>query len=106
MPARSSDRAEPEAIAVRAAVRGRVQGVGFRDATRRRARKLGVMGWVGTEYGGAVAIHAEGAEADVEDLLGFLRRGPRGAQVDHVDVEPFEVEGHEQFAVRGVRAGV
>jgi DNA ligase D-like protein (predicted 3'-phosphoesterase) len=106
MPARSSYKAGPEAIAVRASVRGRVQGVGFRDATRRRARKIGVMGWIRNEEDGTVAIHAEGPEADVESLLDFLRRGPRGAQVENVEVEPFEVEGHEQFAVRGVSAGV
>ncbi len=82
-----------------------MQGVGFRDATVRRARRLGAMGWVRNAEDGTVLVHAEGQEGVVEGLLAFLREGPRGARVDEVEVERVEVEGHEQFAVRGVSAG-
>jgi len=91
---------------VRAVVRGRVQAVGFRDATVRRAHELGLLGWVRNDDDGGVRVHAEGPEAAVEELLAFLRKGPRGAQVDAVESERVKVEGHEQFAVRGVSAGV
>jgi DNA ligase D-like protein (predicted 3'-phosphoesterase) len=94
------------AAAARVVVRGAVQGVGFRDATVRRAHELDVLGWVRNDDDGAVRVHAEGAEDAVEALLGFLREGPRGAQVEDVEVESVKVEGHEQFAVRGVSAGV
>jgi DNA ligase D-like protein (predicted 3'-phosphoesterase) len=94
------------AHAIRATVHGRVQGVGFRDATVRRARDLGVLGWVRNADDGTVAVHAEGEDAAVDALLAFLRDGPRGAAVERVDVERAKVEGHEQFAVRGVPAGV
>jgi DNA ligase D-like protein (predicted 3'-phosphoesterase) len=97
--------AEKEAKAVRATVRGEVQAVGFREATQRKARSLGVMGWVRNGEDGSVLIHAEGAEDGVEALLGFLREGPRLARVAEIDVEPVKVEGHEQFAIRGVSAG-
>jgi len=90
---------------VRASVRGGVQGVGFRDATVRRARALGVQGWVRNREDGAVEVHAEGAEAAVEALVAFLQEGPRGARVAEVSVEPVAAEGHEQFAIRGVAAG-
>jgi len=90
---------------MRALVRGRVQGVGFRDAAVRRARSLGVLGWVRNREDGAVEVHAEGAPAAVEALVAFLREGPRGADVTGVEVESVRVEGHEQFAVRGVSAG-
>lgn len=93
------------ARAIRATVKGRVQGVGFRDATRRRAGELGVMGWVRNAEDGTVAVHAEGPRGAVEDLVAFLRHGPRGAAVSGVAVEEVTVEGHEQFAVRGVSAG-
>jgi len=93
-------------VAVRAAVRGRVQAVGFRDATVRKARALGVMGWVRNAEDGGVLVHAEGDEAAVEGLTAFLREGPRGAAVSEVKVENVKPEGHEQFAVRGVSAGV
>lgn len=93
------------AKAVRGTVRGRVQGVFFREATRRRALELGARGWVRNEDDGSVRVHAEGEEAAVDALLGFLGEGPPGARVEEVAVEPAKVEGHEQFAIRGVRAG-
>jgi len=64
------------------------------------------MGWVRNEEDGTVLVHAEGPEAAVEELVDFLREGPRGAQVAEVTVEPVKAEGHEQFAIRGVSAGV
>ena len=99
-------RADTDSTAVRASVRGAVQGVGYRDATRRRADELGARGWVRNAGDGSVSVHAEGTEAAVEGLVAFLRRGPRGARVEDVGVEPVKVEGHEQFAIRGVSAGV
>lgn len=92
--------------AARARIRGRVQAVGYRDATVRRARELGVMGWVRNGDDGSVLVHAEGPEVAVGELLAFLADGPPTAQVDAVEEGRAEVEGHEQFAVRGVSAGV
>ncbi|MGN6663005.1 MAG: DNA polymerase ligase N-terminal domain-containing protein [Solirubrobacterales bacterium] len=93
-------------VGIRAVVRGQVQGVGFRDATLRRARSLGLMGWVRNGDDGSVRVHAEGEEPAVEELTAFLEAGPRGAEVAEVEVERVKAEGHEQFAVRGVSAGV
>lgn len=95
-----------EKAAVRATVRGAVQGVGFRDATVRRAHGLGALGWVRNADDGSVRVHAEGELTAVEALVAFLRSGPPGAAVSEVEVEPVKPEGHEQFAVRGVSAGV
>jgi DNA ligase D-like protein (predicted 3'-phosphoesterase) len=92
--------------AVRATVHGDVQAVGFRDATVTRAHALGVMGWVRNGEDGEVLVHAEGGAAAVGELAAFLADGPPGARVDAVDVEQAKVEGHEQFAIRGVSAGV
>jgi DNA ligase D-like protein (predicted 3'-phosphoesterase) len=97
--------AAEESAATRAAVRGDVQGIGFRDATLRRAGELGVLGWVRNEDDGAVRVHAEGPSVAVEELVAFLGEGPPGARVEAVETEPAKVEGHEQFAVRGVPAG-
>jgi DNA ligase D-like protein (predicted 3'-phosphoesterase) len=93
-------------VAVRAVARGRVQGIGYRDATVREAYRLGVMGWVRNEDDGNVRVHAEGPEQAVEELLAFLREGPPGAGVADLEVESLKAEGHEQFAIRGVSAGV
>jgi DNA ligase D-like protein (predicted 3'-phosphoesterase) len=95
-----------ERTAVRAVVRGDVQGVGFREAAVARARELGVQGWVRHGEAGVVAFHAEGEAPALEQLTAFLHEGPPGARVDAVDTEAVRVEGHEQFAIRGVSAGV
>ncbi|HEY6550548.1 MAG TPA: DNA polymerase ligase N-terminal domain-containing protein [Solirubrobacterales bacterium] len=91
--------------AVRATVRGRVQGIGYRDATVREARRLGAMGWVRNEEDGSVLVHAEGAESAVEELTKFLRDGPGAARIADLEIESVKAEGHEQFAIRGVSAG-
>jgi acylphosphatase len=86
-------------------VRGEVQGVGFRDATLRRARELGVMGWVRNGDDGTVRVHAEGPVRAVEELVAFLHAGPPSARVSGVRLESVATEGHEQFAIRGAGAG-
>jgi DNA ligase D-like protein (predicted 3'-phosphoesterase) len=95
-----------DAKAVRATVRGGVQAVGFREATLARAGELGVLGWVRNGEDGEVLVHAEGSVAAVDSLLEFLGEGPPAARVESVEAEAVKVEGHEQFAVRGVSAGV
>jgi len=92
-------------VAIRATVRGDVQAVGFREAAARRAAALGVLGWVCNEDD-AVLVHAEADPDAIERFAAFLRKGPRGARVDEVEFQDVRVEGHEQFAVRGISAGV
>jgi len=92
--------------AVRAVVHGDVQGVGFRDATVRRARELNVTGWVRKGEDGTVQAHAEGAQRAVAEFVAFLHDGPPLARVSGVEVDQVAIEGHEQFAIRGVSAGV
>jgi DNA ligase D-like protein (predicted 3'-phosphoesterase) len=91
---------------IRALVRGTVQGIGFREATRRRALELGLRGWVRNMPDGSVAVHAEGAPAAVQELIGFLRTGPPAARVRELALEASAPEGHEQFAIRGLSAGM
>lgn len=72
-------------------VRGRVQGVGFRDALRAEAMALGVRGWVRNRTDGSVEAVMQGDEAALERLLAWARRGPALAQVralDEVTIEP------------------
>ena len=92
--------------AIRAVVHGEVQGLGFRDATVARACELEILGWVRNGEEGTVLVHAEGSERAVEQLVAFLRDGPPAAQVSEVTSEQVAAEGHEQFAIRGVSAGV
>jgi acylphosphatase len=84
----------------RVIVRGLVQGVFFRDATRRLAQRHGVTGWVANRADGAVEAVFEGDADAVERLVAFSREGPRGAQVDSVEVTEEEPEGLSGFAAR------
>jgi DNA ligase D-like protein (predicted 3'-phosphoesterase) len=99
------DHVSDAAAAIRATVRGEVQGVGFRDATRRRARELGLMGWVRNGEENEVLVHAEGVGRSIDELLAFLADGPPPAHVEEITSEDVKIEGHEQFAIRGVSAG-
>jgi DNA ligase D-like protein (predicted 3'-phosphoesterase) len=92
--------------AIRAVVHGEVQDVSFGEATVGRARELGVLGWVRRRDEGAVQVHAEGTPEALASFEAFLHDGPASDRVAGVDVEQVAVEGHEQFAVRGVSAGV
>lgn len=91
--------------AIRAVVYGTVQGVGFRETTRHRATQLGLFGWVRNAEDGTVVAHAEGQRASIEEFAVFLQKGPRGSCVERVQVTRAAVEGHEQFAIRGISAG-
>ena len=84
----------------RVVVRGRVQGVFFRDTARRRAESAGVAGWVTNRTDGAVEAAFEGEPAAVEQLIEFCRRGPGRAEVDSVDVTEEEPEGLPGFRIR------
>ena len=72
---------EDKNLVRRVIVEGFVQGVGYRDFVRRVALRLGVSGWVRNRADGSVEALIEGAPADVETMLGEMRRGPRGAMV-------------------------
>jgi acylphosphatase len=84
----------------RVVVHGHVQGVFFRDSTRQRAAQHGVSGWVRNTSQGTVEAVFEGPEEAVERLVEFMRRGPRGARVDRVEVADERPEGLAGFAVR------
>ena len=84
----------------RVIVRGLVQGVFFRDSTRRLAQRHGVSGWVANRADGAVEAVFEGEADAVERLVAFSRKGPRGAQVESVEVTEEEPEGLAGYAVR------
>ncbi len=74
-------------VSVQVKVYGFVQGVFFRDFTSRRARELGLTGYVHNLPGGrTVAIQAEGERKKLEELITCLKIGPPGARVEKVDV--------------------
>jgi acylphosphatase len=65
---------------------GRVQGVFFRADTKKKAKKLGVRGWVKNLKNGQVEAVFEGKKSKVEELVDWARKGPAFAKVDYLKV--------------------
>ena len=68
-------------------VTGRVQGVGYRLATVRRAHMVGVGGWVRNNDDGSVAALVQGTADQVDQMLEWMRQGPPQARVDDLSSE-------------------
>jgi acylphosphatase len=81
----------------RVVVSGRVQGVWFREATRRLAEREAVAGWVRNNADGTVEAVFEGEAAAVQRLIGFCRLGPPEARVEAVEVRVEEPQGLAGF---------
>jgi acylphosphatase len=67
-------------------VRGRVQGVFFRAAAQREARRLGVSGWVKNRNDGSIEMVAEGEDDAIKEIISWAQHGPSAARVEQVDV--------------------
>lgn len=76
----------PALIARRLLIRGRVQGVGFRQATTAAAAACGVDGWVRNRVDGSVEAFVQGDPEAVARAIAWCRRGPPAARVTAVDV--------------------
>ena len=87
-------------IARRLLVRGRVQGVFYRNWTVETARTLGLSGWVRNLRNGEVEILAIGDEAAVHALVACCHDGPPRARVSEVEVSEAEAEPVDGFSKR------
>ncbi len=87
---------------IRATVRGRVQGVSYRNFALLEARSLGVTGCVrNRQNGNEVGVVATASAAQLEDYVVSLRRGPPTARVRDVAVEWSDREtAFADFAIR------
>ena len=74
-----------ENVSVKLVIHGRVQGVWFRESTRKQAVELGVYGWVKNRVDGTVEALIEGPEDSVKKLIDWCHKGPPYAKVDQVD---------------------
>ena len=87
------------ATARRISVAGDVSELSVRQDIQDRALTLGLHGWVRLTANGTLCLHAEGDESALQELAGGLE------EVGQVKTSSSRVEGHEQFAIRGVPAG-
>jgi acylphosphatase len=89
-----------ERIARRLVVRGRVQGVWFRESMRREAEALGVAGWVRNRLDGTVEAVVEGEPEAVRRLVRWAHRGPEAAQVTAVEESEADLGDLQRFEKR------
>ena len=87
-------------IRYRVLIRGRVQGVFFRDTCQRMALRRGVNGWVRNLPDGRVEAVFEGRAEDVNRLVDWARQGPSRAVVADVTVQAEQPEGLSTFLIR------
>jgi acylphosphatase len=85
--------------AVRIAIAGRVQGIGYRMWAQGKARGLGLLGWVRNRQDGTVEALVQGASDKVEAFLSAAEKGPRGARVDDVMAVPEPVQPLANFEI-------
>ena len=81
-------------------VSGRIQGVYYRANTRDAAQNRGVDGWVRNLSDGRVEAVFEGTTDAVKSMVEWCHEGSPAAQVEAVEVEFDEPEGHEGFEIR------
>ena len=82
-------------------ISGRVQGVGYRYSARNYAAELGLVGWVKNRIDGKVEMIAEGDKISLEQLLTWLKQGPRFADVTNVVVTDHPAtDGFTEFSIR------
>jgi acylphosphatase len=81
-------------------VKGRVQGVFYRQTTKDKAKQLSIQGWVANADDGSVVIEAVGPKVALESLINWCWQGPPSSKVDSVDVQ-FLADGTEKPMVSG-----
>jgi acylphosphatase len=80
------------ALQARLTIRGRVQGVGYRHWAMTAGLRLGITGWVRNRTDGSVEALIVGDDAAIGAMIDACRRGPAGARVDDVDIEPVDLD--------------
>jgi acylphosphatase len=81
-------------------INGRVQGVFFRASTQKKARELGICGFVRNEKDGSVYIEAEGEKEAMERFILWCHEGPPGAKVNKVKAINNSPRGFKNFEIQ------
>lgn len=81
-------------------VYGKVQGVGFRYYTHKKANELGLNGFVRNKPDGSVYIEAEGKDAQLQEFINWCEVGPTWANVSKVEQQFIPLSGYTDFQVK------
>ncbi len=81
-------------------VYGRVQGVNFRYHAQITASKFNIHGFVRNEYDGSVYIEAEGEDADINNFIRYLCKGPVASRVVDIKITDNSLMNYRGFCVK------
>ncbi len=81
-------------------VSGRVQGVGYRFESLRKANALNIRGFAKNMANGNVYIEAEGEDDNVKAFIRWCKEGPAMGNVDHIDVTEGELKNYTAFDIK------
>jgi acylphosphatase len=87
-------------IAMQIQVFGRVQGVGFRYYTQKKANELEIAGFVKNKADGSVFIEAEGIEKTLNEFLLWCHKGPSWARVQDVKFQEMPPLNYSDFKIK------
>mgnify|MGYP006093903505 CR=1 FL=1 len=89
-----------EILSVSLSIHGRVQGVYFRASAQKKAKELGITGWVQNCFDGTVESHAEGPKKQLEDFITWCHQGPPAAYVTSVECNSISIKDYSDFDIR------
>jgi len=80
-------------------IKGKVQGVFYRQGAKEEAERLGITGWIKNISEGRVEVMATGNEEQLQKFIAWCRKGPRKARVEDVIVTPLSEQKFDEFTV-------
>ena len=80
-------------------ISGKVQGVFFRETSRKLAEKLNITGWIKNNPDGKVEVLITGNEKDLDDFVSFCKKGPERAEVEEVKILKKQKMDFDKFEV-------
>lgn len=88
---------------IRIVLKGKVQGVFFRDFAKQNANKLGIVGYAKNLKNGNLEIVARGEGGNLEDFTKLCKRGPIFAKVDGAEVKEEGIDGDDEYEFFDIR---
>jgi len=80
-------------------IKGLVQGVFFRSATKEKAQELNINGFVRNESDGSVYIEAEGEKQQIDIFLNWCNSGPSSVKVETIDFSESDLKNYDSFKI-------
>ena len=87
-------------LCIKAIISGKVQGVFYRRNAHKKAKKLGLTGWVKNNADDTVELIACGDEEKINEFISWLWKGPLFARVSKVDWQKIPAEKYEDFIIQ------